>query len=255
MKFYNTVFSNPLRFRTYRKLLLVLPEHRTSLFLNPKVGTTSLKRIILEGLYSDSFKKGGAVHSQFSRLETYGSNSSLREIRCSMNSDDYQRYIFVRNPYHRVLSAYLDKFSNPNQTSIAYRTTIGKIQRFANKHSQSAETGDCTVPFSTFVHWLANTSTINMNFHWAPQNHISLYKNLDYQHVFKYEENFSTGVKQLANQLGISNSVVSKNLNKPMNTSKSDHLYYDENLANIVYQCFRDDFELFGYDRNTWQGS
>ena len=76
------------------------------------------------------------------------------------------RFAFVRNPYDRVLSAFLDKVAN------------GRVRRFRKLLSLPIE-GD--VSFRQFLEAVSQQSTYSMNRHWRPQaNLISPRVRLDF---------------------------------------------------------------------------
>ena len=70
-----------------------------------------------------------------------------------------QAFVFtlVRNPYARVLSAYLDKIRDPNVW-----------EPFAARHGL----GDTQVSFIEFLRLIADEPPDQMDMHWRPQSHI-----------------------------------------------------------------------------------
>lgn len=72
-----------------------------------KIGTTTIKRLFLIK-NTDKYRKYINPYA-ISFLETY------REKRTIIsNTDDKRRFMFVRNPYDRLLSVYIDKLLAPN---------------------------------------------------------------------------------------------------------------------------------------------
>lgn len=77
---------------------------------------------------------------------------SLLEIQAA-----YSRVIIVRDPWERLVSAFLDKFINLSPTSFSERVLdeVGKTRS--------------ALSMSDFVSYLAKTSLASLNEHWMPQ--------------------------------------------------------------------------------------
>ena len=86
----------------------------------------------------------------------YGKLSSLSQAQVKLVMDSYYKFTFVRNPFVRVLSAYLDK---------VIKNEAGKrdiIANFLNKPFGSE------ISFDEFISYL-EMGGINQNAHWARQ--------------------------------------------------------------------------------------
>lgn len=83
----------------------------------------------------------------------------------------YTKFLFVRHPIERVLSAFRNKFQK-NYTSSAYfkkRFGVKIIRKYRQGISPAdvPATGD-GVKFSEFVSYLIDTKRSQLNEHWAP---------------------------------------------------------------------------------------
>lgn len=79
----------------------------------------------------------------------------------SSEFDRYYKFTIVRNPYHRLLSAFLDKVAS------------GNVKRFS--HIPGYKSQD-PLMFQEFVSWLDKNNNVQFNHHWQPQESLLLIK-------------------------------------------------------------------------------
>lgn len=83
----------------------------------------------------------------------------------------YTKFLFVRHPVERVLSAFRNKFEKNYTSSAYFKKRFGvKIMKKYRKGIDSAQipVNGHGVKFSEFVAYLADTKTDHLNEHWAP---------------------------------------------------------------------------------------
>jgi hypothetical protein len=142
--------------------------------------------------------------------------------------DAYFRFTFVRNPFHRVLSAYRDKVSGGKKAGNEARKRMGADS------------------FPEFVAFLETGGGLKANAHWAPQVWF-VPERLDF--VGKIE----TMSRDLQNVLSciwpdiLFSQVFS---HAPHATAANVHArsVYTEGLIERVVRLYRHDFEAFQYD-------
>ncbi|GJD09935.1 Carbohydrate sulfotransferase 14 [Galdieria sulphuraria] len=93
----------------------------------PKAASSTWKYLIRcqEGV--EDYWNLTAAHSRATSGLKYLIDYPSEEIERILTSPEYLKFTFVRNPYTRLLSCYVDKFRNKNKDSSEYRTFIGHL--------------------------------------------------------------------------------------------------------------------------------
>ena len=207
----------------------------------PKVASTTWKRVLadLRGL-----KHGIYVHrpSLWRRLSEYrGEEKSLR-LRT------YFKFIFVREPLHRLLSAFKDKFINEKDRQyIDYKNIRKKIVK-ALRPRDFHPNGENNITFSEFVQFYSRNFT-TPNVHWRK------YDDLCHPCVINYDfighlETLKEDAPLLLKMAGIEGRVTFPPLHN--STSSSDMINFystvrPEYITRLA-EKYRNDFERFGYE-------
>ncbi|MGM0433323.1 MAG: sulfotransferase family protein [Pseudomonadota bacterium] len=148
--------------------------------------------------------------------------SELRQHQVA-NISSLFSFAFVRNPYTRVLSAFLDK-----------------VERRANRNNRD-------VSFLEFLEYLERGGLYS-NAHWAPQHSLLLlpFERFDF---FGKTENLNKDLSYVLQQLGLyseSDGVLSA-LSNSTGASKKIDSYYDKETRLKVKELYSEDFNFFGY--------
>ncbi|MFW6009255.1 MAG: sulfotransferase family protein [archaeon] len=154
------------------------------------------------------------------------------------------KFTFVRNPYSRVLSAYLDKIINPNHDKSITKIR-NKIKRKYIKNKNSK------IQFSDFITYLEKEGLYD-NFHWAPQsdlipkdikniNFVGKVENINKDLKFCIKKVFG---KEKAKKFKIKNANSHKT-----NSSEKFAKYYTPDLQKRVYKLYKNDFQKFKYKK------
>jgi hypothetical protein len=153
------------------------------------------------------------------------------------------RFSVVRNPFTRLLSAYLDKIGGQKEKS--------KQNLF--RHLNSVPNFDpLSLSFEAFVDIVVATRDSHLNKHWLPQinclapdyiscNYIGHFENMD-EILDRLRAHFPQNAQSIQNM----NTAV----HKTNSSSLAQEYYKDEKIIKKVYRRFRDDFELLGYGRD-----
>ena len=220
------------------QFIIVDDEHKLIYCSIPKVASTTWKRVLadLRGL-----KQGVFVHRPklWRRLREY--NEEERSFRLK----NYFKFIFVREPFHRFLSAFKDKFIGKNRVlSKNIRRTIVKRYR----PNDFDPNGENNVSFSEFAQFYSRAH-INRNPHWRQ------YEDLCHPCVVNYDfighlETMQKDASLLLKMAGIDDRVTFPPIHNA--TSRSDVLRYyskvpSEYIARLG-EIYRHDFEMFGYE-------
>ncbi len=154
--------------------------------------------------------------------------------------DDLQRrfylFTFVRNPYSRLLSAYLDKLGRTGGTYDFVRRALGM------------RPGE-PVPFERFITYLERGG-LYKNPHWAPQRSVLPIRPARL-HFIGGIETLEDGLKTVIERVygpGSFQGLQERTANRQEAAAKLRE-YYTPELASRVYTLSRGDFEAFGYPR------
>jgi|GEM_PF-747211 len=210
---------------------------------NPKVASTSLLKELHRYEHASDVKLTGDPHdrekSPIPKLTTLSEQQQWK-VLCS---DEFPRYSFVRNPYTRLLSAYLSKIKKPLRAKREILAIVNGVDK--------REVDDLTqeVSFAEFVEVVCSQETKAMNAHWRLQSDQILIDHIEYSFIGRFER-LNDDYRTICNAVyGIEPSKLGQSSNK---TSSSDFItqYYNASLATRVYEKFNKDFDLFGYSQN-----
>lgn len=148
---------------------------------------------------------------------------------------DYFTFMFVRNPYSRVLSAYLDKIDPASAKS-----SFSFVARDAGKSNEPFN-------FSDFVTYLERGG-LHGNIHWAPQVDICPIP-IDRLDLVAKIESISDGLAEVGRRV-FSQPITDIQQRSSGRTNSTSRLqrYYTPELAERVATLYRRDFETFSYD-------
>ncbi|XP_068253876.1 carbohydrate sulfotransferase 14 [Nyctibius grandis] len=146
--------------RTVLRHLLVSDKYRFLYCYVPKVACSNWKRIlkVLDGALESVDVKLKMDHK--SDLVFLG---DMKPDEISYRLKNYYKFIFVRNPMERLLSAYRNKFGEIKEYQQKYGVEI--VRRYRKNGGNSA--GD-DVTFSEFLRYLLDEEVERMNEHWMP---------------------------------------------------------------------------------------
>lgn len=146
--------------RTVLRHLLVSDKYRFLYCYVPKVACSNWKRIlkVLDGALESVDVKLKMDHK--SDLVFL---ADMKPDEISYRLKNYFKFLFVRNPMERLLSAYRNKFGEIKEYQQKYGVEI--VRRYRKNGGNSA--GD-DVTFSEFLRYLLDEEVERMNEHWMP---------------------------------------------------------------------------------------
>lgn len=213
-------------------------KHKIMFCTIPKVASTTWKRVLadLSGL-----RQGIFVHRPglWRRLNEY------EEKEKSIRLKTYFKFVFVREPLHRLLSAFKDKFIGKNRN---FSKNIRKVIVKAFRPKDFDPNGDNNITFAEFVEFYSR-DTISRNPHWRQ------YGDLCHPCVINYDfighlETMKEDATLLLKMAGIEDRIKFP----PIHNSTSSReiiTYYStvpsEYVSRLAEQ-YRNDFDLFGYE-------
>lgn len=249
-------FFDLKRFQKMKKVnlnhLLVDEKHKILYCYVPKVACTNWKRIflILTGKAKNISEvlnlPASQVHAKnlFKSLQNYSVSEVLKVTK------NYTKFIFVRHPFERLLSAYRNKLEQHYDSSKYFQARFGKyiIKNFRkNPTNVSLAKGD-DVTFVEFVNYIVSSDPSFYNEHWQRVTDLCHPCLIKYDFIGKYDtltEDSNFLLKHFQTNFDF------PLLTKPSTTLSNLKKYYntlDKNAIYKLYKIYEMDFRLFGYD-------
>lgn len=242
-------------FKTY-----VNREHCTVVVLNPKVGTKTFRQALTDGMREIRgttdpsegrywfLKK--AREFQFARVRDYAHAFRF--------PGEYQYFCFVRNPYARLRSAWQNKFAYGHMQGWSRsirRRELGLLKAFASRSGLPGGEAAAAIPFETFLSYVESQPAGTRDHHWDDQYSVLLMDDIRYERAFRMEGEFSSGLRQIFERIGLTGPAMDRILSTQKNTSpKSEPPVYSPELAARVHRLYARDFATFGYAEDSWRG-
>ena len=142
------------------------------------------------------------------------------------------KFTFVRNPYFRLLSAYKYSFKQAQEHP---KTSVRFVTKFES--------------FELFVKEWLNQKNVYSHYFFLPQ----------YKYICDQNKNIKVDYVGKFEDIGNDFSYVQKTLNitealPEVNKSpKRNVVEYSDEIAELVYQVYKDDFDLFGYEKSSYK--
>lgn len=213
----------------------------------PKVASTNWKRMLLvmEGVKNLSeLTKKSKVHTQPDLLSI---SSFTGPERKSMLMK-YYKFLFVRNPFERIVSAYRNKLADNN--TFFERTYGTRILRFLRKNLTENEYAEGKgTTFEEFAQWVAEKHPVDP--HWLPVHHLCRPCTVPYTFIGKMETLYRDS-QQVLNHLKTDAKFPATWSDGYKTSSQQLMLEYFSKMSTDtiekLYRYYQDDFEAFGYD-------
>ncbi|KAM6962910.1 carbohydrate sulfotransferase 14 [Aplochiton taeniatus] len=173
---------SPLQRKTLLQHILVNDEHRFLYCYVPKVACSNWKRVmkVLSGALESV-----DVSIKMDHRSDLVFLSSLKPEESRYRLKHYFKFMFVRDPMERLLSAYRNKFGEIPAYQKKYGTEIIRRYRKGSAKDTSG-TGD-DVTFVEFVRYLLDEDVERMNEHWMPVYNLCQPCAVSYDFIGSYE--------------------------------------------------------------------
>lgn len=249
---------DPAKFRRrMRYASFVCAQHRLLYIETPKAACTSLKWVMAElagktpVLTAMGFETQLEMTIHFRDIHPLPALTDLprREAEQVLKGDGYLRFCAVRNPYTRLIAAWSNKI---RQIEPGYGETCAAIRVFhGDRGVQRAPS------FREFALWVVSTCDPDASDgHWRPQFNLLHPQIIDYDFVLK-TESLGADLQKVFDasptlQRADARSMLSRfRYNESLPFAQAN--LYDEDLARRVASYYKDDFEVFGYDLDSWR--
>lgn len=210
-------------------------QHRYLYVVNPKVGCSSILWTLQRLERGDDAvlpERVGTIHerdhSPLPRPSELGlSVDSLRD-------PSYFKFTFVRNPFDRLLSCYLQKL-----------TRLSDQSRLVLKRLGRDETDPPGVDFPTFVSLVTGEDPLTMDPHWRVQSIQTLQGLADYDAIGRFED-FDHDLERIGTRLSpdFRRFLYAE---RRQATGEKPYHWFTPDLADAVRETYAEDFQRFGY--------
>ena len=179
--------------------------------------------------------------------------SSLKDPYKILLNSSIPKYTCVRNPFVRLLSAYLNKierfYVDPDAL---YFESFGKVFDEIEGFRLSCFPKKDKIDFEVFIYWLEfsdHYSWFANNLHWRPQSQIIGSGQVEYDFIARFE-NLKDDAKAILDAIGCDISFPTQMESKFSPTYAKDKIkmYYTPDLERRVVNMYKNDFELFKYE-------
>ncbi|XP_069811733.1 carbohydrate sulfotransferase 11 isoform X1 [Dendropsophus ebraccatus] len=252
----NNVSSRKRRMLTPNDLKhLVVDEYHEMIYCYvPKVACTNWKRVMMvltgRGKYSDPMEIPANVAHVSSNLKTLN-QYSIPEINHRLKN--FMKFLVVREPFERLVSAYRNKFTQKYNTSFHKRYGTKIVRRQRKNATQEALHNGNDVKFEEFVAYLIDPHTQKeepFNEHWQTVFSLCHPCHIHYDLIGKYEtlEEDSNYVLQLA---GVGNYLKFPTFAKSTRTTDEMTAEFFQNISSEhqtqLYEVYKLDYLMFNY--------
>jgi hypothetical protein len=214
-------------------------RHKFLTVATPKVGCTTIKRTLhaFEGL--PPADPWWAVHETGDAMRL--AHFSEADQQLLLTSPDVLRFAFVRNPYDRMLSAWKSKLLRNDEQ---YARLADEVRAACHYPA------DTVVAFGDLVRHVAEVGPFDA--HWERQVDVLAVDRISYDTIGRFET-FVADFAAILTRLGAAQDVLTIAAEVTNPTSELPvAAAYDSELAGVVYDFYRDDFDAFGYDKDSW---
>jgi hypothetical protein len=160
------------------------------------------------------------------KRQTFRHPSDLTLAETADALERFRRIMFVRNPFTRVASAYLDKVAS------------GKYERLVGLQGSTT--------FSEFCDYLASGG-LRRNIHWLPQTLINPFPVESLDKVGRFE-NLDADLANLTRELHGREQPTISLANHATNAGQRILDLYSDHERRLIAELYADDFTTFGYD-------
>ncbi|XP_064818978.1 carbohydrate sulfotransferase 12-like [Oncorhynchus masou masou] len=278
----NGTLEFPGKFRTFDQIpnrelnhLIVDDRHEIIYCYVPKVACTNWKRVMVvlsEGLlapdgqpYRDpqalppDLIHNSSLHLTFSKFWRRYGRLSRHLMRVKLQS--YTKFLFVRDPFVRLISAFRNKFQQPNEDFYRQFGSV-MLRRYGNESGTSrvpesaAEAFEAGIQpsFPEFVRYLLDPQTEQeqpFNEHWRQVYRLCHPCQIHYDFIGTLE-NLEDDSDQLLRILGLEDQIKFPPSNRNRTAASWERDWFAEVPAELrrkLYSLYEPDFELFGYPK------
>ena len=214
----------------------------------PKVACSNWKGIMRSLNGAENYLDTNLAHDKNRSGLTYLSNLDNKDYY--LKGDEYKKYAFVRNPYSRILSAYLNKVESRIGKELKeddhFDVVFQNIENYRKSHLQKRYPHIC---FEVFLYWLKESkSPYVYDEHWKSQSLLLDINNIEFDMLGKFEE-LAEKAPVFIRLLGAEVPFPTQKDIKfsPTKAISKVDKYFNSIAYQLVNTIYEDDFENFNY--------
>lgn len=142
------------------------------------------------------------------------------------------KFCFVRNPFSRLLSAYLDKIVMTEGFRAKFRAALGRDE------------GGIT--FAEFIDVVAAESDEEMDDHYSIQYRHTFQSRIPYDYIGRFEA-LPAGMAEVGRRIGVDMRAYEARVDSHRTGAHDYAKYYTPRMTRLVQDRFAEDFSAFGY--------
>lgn len=230
--------AGPLPLEQFVQATNISLRHRYAYVVAPKSACTTIKKTLIRLELEDpalEFERSEAWHQR--AMLPLLAPTQVPNFGAMLKSGELFRFCFVRHPYDRLLSAYLDKISRDWPGNGPIQESLGLTPEVA-----------LSLSFPAFVDRVSEQSVAAMNPHWRVQ--------VDQTHQGRIAYDFIGRVERLPEDLFRVGEYIGANLEqyyaperrRDTGAAQRRAEFYTPALKAKVRDIYARDFEQFGYD-------
>ncbi|MDP2520897.1 sulfotransferase family protein [Shimia thalassica] len=221
-------------------------ERRLAYIETPKVACTSIKKFLMDQCVEGGFflQNKNLVHDR--SVSPLGQLSKMAgDDAMAVWGNGYRRFSFVRNPFSRLLSGYLDKLVN------------NEFERKRHLPMMGFKPGS-TPTLLEFLERLHAKPDVERDIHFATQSSLLMVEVVKYDFIGRFEGFKRDFLKVQQDFFDIESShqsYESFGKHHASNANSKIEHYFGEREAELVREIYQRDFTLFGYSEDTKDAS
>lgn len=238
--------------KQFNSAIHISPKLNFIYFSIPKNACSTITVLLRSKFESDLYKIKSKVHDRNTSSLLRPCDIGYDKFIELLESNSVFKFTVIRNPYSRILSAYINKFVDSQKRHIeAYKSFLKNLVPPELK-SEYIENRDLTfIEFLNFVH---SQKPYQMNAHWRPQFSQAFMDLVNYSAVYKFEE-LNTCLQELFDQLNKigcyseTSDDIDSLIYRPHKTNADQMIdrYYTNECINTFQEIYAVDLEKFNY--------
>ena len=220
---------NPVKKRILENLRI--SRNKSFIYLNnPKSAATSVKNTLVNvendlGLTNIVIQAGRELHNPYLEVFEYSPESFKRGLNYCFS--------FVRNPYARALSVYLEKIEPGTDQGKEFRRAINVDERK-------------NITFHEFLHGIVSLPIEKDNIHWRSQSFNLMIGKLPI-HFIGYVESFEEDMSKVIQHIYGKPMPVTSYTRHSVSANGRLHDYVDDEAIELIKEKYEEDFDNFNY--------
>lgn len=236
--------------QTVQRALRVLRSIQSVFFV-----LSSLITVLVPLFHSDPMEipsNEAHIPSNLKTLNQY----SIAEINHRLKN--YLKFLFVREPFERLVSAYRNKFTLKYNSSFHKRFGTRIIRRYRKNATQDALLNGADVKFKEFAEYLVDPATQRdgpLNEHWQTVYQLCHPCHIHYDLVGKYDT-LEDDANYVLRLVGVGDSLRFPSYAKSTRTTDAMTAQFFSNISTQqqvqLYQLYKMDFLMFNYSTPSY---